>query len=152
MTVNCQLIVEFIELAENLYQTYCETTPEPNQLQPKQYQFTTSLTDTQRGKLYDLLVLNGFIPDSDKEGFIWAFGGVNDKYTSYSTKWIQQRNLAVYLIDNLCIDNGRLWAIGSQIFGIKNMAQIKQGYFSINKTGKPKGYEIIDKIITEAQK
>ncbi len=115
-------------------------------------QLQTKLNDTQRGKLFDLLVLNGFIPDKDKEGFIWAFGSTNDNYTSYSTKWLNQSNLAVYLIDNLCIDNGRLWAIGSSIFDIKNMAQIKQGYFSINKTSKPKGYELIDKIISEAQK
>jgi hypothetical protein len=56
------------------------------------------------------------------------------------------------LIDKLCNDNGKLWATGSRIFGIANMAQIKQGYFAINKTGKPKGYELIDKIISEAKK
>jgi hypothetical protein len=120
--------------------------------QPTTKQLKTNLTDTQRGKLFDLLVLHGFIPDKDKAGFIWAFGSVNDNYTSYSTEWQKQSNLAVYLIDNICIDNGKLWAIGSRIFGINNMAQIKQSYFSINRTGKPKGYELIDTIISEAQK
>lgn len=119
---------------------------------PIPYQFNTRLTDTQRGKLFDLLVSNGFIPNKDKAGFIWAFGGENDNYTSYSIKWLKTKNLGVYLIDKICIDNGRLWAIGSLIFGIKNMAQIKQQYFSINQTGKPKGYELIDTIILEAQK
>lgn len=117
----------------------------PNQLQ-------TKLTDIQRGKLFDLLVESGFIPDKDKEGFIWAFGGKNGNYTSYSTRWLNQKNLAVYLIDTLSIDKGRLWAIGSRIFSINNMAQIKENYFSTNKTGKPKRYELIDKIISEAQK
>ncbi|NDK08660.1 hypothetical protein EOM39_05475 [Candidatus Gracilibacteria bacterium] len=122
------------------------------QTKPILKQFNTSLTDTQRGKLFDLLVSNGFIPDKDKAGFIWAFGGENNNYTSYSIKWLKTKNLGVYLIDKICIDNGRLWAIGSLIFGIKNMAQIKQQYFSINQTGKPKGYELIDTIILEAQK
>jgi len=149
LIVNNNQIIDFIELAENLYKEYCKSTP--NQ-QSQTKQFKTNLTDKQLGKLFDLLVQNGFIPDKDKEGFIWAFGGKNDNYTSYSTEWLQQSNLAVYLIDNVCIDNGKLWAIGSRIFGINNMAQIKQGYFSINKTGKPKGYQLIDTIISEAQK
>lgn len=115
-------------------------------------QLKTKLTDTQRGKLFELLVLHGFIPDKDKEGFIWAFGGKNDNYTSYSTEWFKNKNLGVYLIDSICIDNGKLWAIGSRIFDIKNMAQIKQNYFSTNQTSKPKGHELIDTIISEAQK
>ena len=118
----------------------------------KKPRLQTKFNDTQRGKLFDLLVLNEFIPDKDKEGFIWAFGGVNDNYSSYSTEWLKNKNLGVYLIDSICIDNGKLWAIGSRIFDIKNMAQIKQNYFSINQTSKPKGHELIDKIILEAQK
>jgi hypothetical protein len=118
-------------------------------------QLKTNLTDPQRGKLFDLLVKNGFITDKDRDGFIWAFGGVNDKFTSYSTEWLKAKNLAVYLIDKLCYDptnSIHYWAIGTRIFGIKKMAQIKQGYFSINQTSKPKGFNLIDTIISEAQK
>jgi hypothetical protein len=127
------------------YKTETKETP-TNQLK-------TKLTDTQRGKLFELLVSGGFITDTtNREGFIWAFGGVNNEYTSISIEWLKAKNLAVYLIDEVCIDNGNLWAIGKRIFNIGNMAQIKQGYFSVNKMGKPKGFELIDDIITEAQK
>jgi hypothetical protein len=120
--------------------------------QPPAKKFETNLTDTQRGKLFDLLVDKGFIPNNDKEGFIWAFGGVNDKYTSYSTEWLKTKNLAVYLIDNLCPYTTNLWATGERIFGIADMAQKKNYYTGVNKTMKPKNYNIIDEIISEAKK
>ena len=59
----------------------------------------TNLTDTQRGLLFDLLVKDKFIPDNtDRDCFIWAFGGKNDKYTSFKTTWLVD---AVFLIDLL---------------------------------------------------
>ena len=149
-------LIRFSEIAENLYQTICETpgaVAEQSQ-DIKQYQFTNGLTDTQRGKLYDLLVLNKFIPESDKAGFIWAFGGKNDKYTSFKTEWRKAKNLAVYLIDKLCYDNtanSHFWAIGTRIFGIENMAQMKINYSDVNKMGKPRGFESIDIIINEIE-
>ena len=85
--VSCMRILDFSEVAENLYQKICEQEPEQKQIQSKTYQLQTKLTDTQRGTLFDLLVSNGFISDNDKEGFIWAFGGKNDNCTSYSTEW-----------------------------------------------------------------
>jgi hypothetical protein len=126
----------------------------------KPHQLQTKLTDTQRGKLFDLLVLHRFIPDKDKEGFIWAFGGVNDNYTSYSTEWLepQAKNLAVYLVDKLCINYESTWVIGERIFSnVKGMRQMKDRYQSNGKPKtpayqKPKGYELIDTIISEAQK
>lgn len=147
-------IIRFSELAEDLYKTVCETPGAiTGQSQgKKQYQFTNNLTDTQRGKLYDLLVLHKFIPESDKAGFIWAFGGKNDKYTNFKTKWLKAKSLAVYLIDQLCYDitaTTHFWAIGTRIFGIENMAQMKENYKSVNKTEKPRGYKTIDNIINE---
>jgi len=121
----------------------------PNQLQ-------TELTDIQRGKLFDLLVSNGFIPSTDREGFIWAFGGKNDNYSSYSTEWLKKDNLAVYMVDCLCFDenvkiqDSYLNRMG-KIFGIKNPRQTKKGYEN-NKNGTPDGYVLIDTIISEAQK
>ena len=145
-----ELITDFLALLEyynNLVEDFekGERTPPParNQLQ-------TKLTDEQRGKLFELLVENGFISDTtDKAGFIWAFGGKNDKCTTFSTKWLRTKNLAVYLIDKLCEIDMNLWAKSQRIFGINNMAQIKQNYFAINRTGKPKGYKLIDTIISE---
>lgn len=120
-------------------------------------QLQTKLTDDhQRGKLFELLVSNGFIPDNDKDGFIWAFGGVDDNCTTYSTEWLKKDNLAVYLVDCLCFDktvkiqDSYLNRAG-KIFGIMNPRQTKKGYEN-NKKGTPDGYELIDTIILEAQK
>lgn len=118
-------------------------------------QFITNLTSQQLSKLFDLLVSNGFIPNNDKAGFIWAFGGTNDNYSSYSTKWPKYKNLAVYLIDCLCGNQANLdfWEIGFQVFGIKGMAQMKNAYLGNKRTfGKPKGYQLIDKILLEVKK
>lgn len=119
-------------------------------------QLKTNLSDAERGKLYDLLVMNEFIPDKDKEGFIWAFGGLNDNYSSCSIEWLKKFNLAVYLIDCLCFDanvkiqENYLNKMG-KMFGVKNPLQIRNGYKN-NDIGKPNGYELIDEIILEAQK
>jgi len=138
--------------------------PEMQTKKTKHNQLPTKLTDTQRGKLFDLLVSNEFIPNKDKDGFIWAFGGVNDNYTSYSTEWLKTLNLSVYLIDKLCYDptaSTHFWAIGERIFlnvkGMRNQKQVYLGNGKQNKpndpaNGKPKGYELIDTIISEAQK
>ena len=92
LRVNCQQVVEFIELAENEYKRVFETTgttgatTKPNQLQ-------TELTVKQRGELYELLISNGFISGStDKEGFIWAFGGENEKQPGHwePIEWIDK--------------------------------------------------------------
>lgn len=127
--------------------------PEPaSRKQVSKNQFITKLTDLQRGKLFDLLVLHGFIPDNDKAGFIWVFGGKNDNYSSYSTDWGTPKNLGIYLVDCLCSGNYNFWSIGYRVFGIKGMAQSKNTYLSKNKNGKPKGYKIIDEIIAEVKK
>ena len=94
LIVNCQQIIEFVKMAENEYNRVCKTTattPEQNQV-ARQYQFTNDLTDEQRGKLFELLVEHGFISGStDKAGFIWAFGGKNEKPSNWEPiKWIDE--------------------------------------------------------------
>lgn len=160
LMVNSQQIVEFIMIAEDLYKEHCESKPtsEPN-TKAKPNQLQTKLTDdTQRGKLFDLLVSGGFIPNKGKEGFIWAFGGKNDNYTSYSTEWLEtnEKNLLVYLIDTLCFDKNRklqsnYLSIACKIFGFKEMKSKRNGYKN-NDIGKPFNYELIDTIISEARK
>lgn len=87
-----ELITDFLALLEyynNLVEDFekGERTPPParNQLQ-------TKLTDTQRGKLYELLVKNGFISGTtDKTGFIWAFGGESEKPNNWEPiEWIDK--------------------------------------------------------------
>lgn len=145
---NITLII-YKDIEKGKYYIFEEMQKEQNQLQ-------TKLNDTQRSKLFDLLVLHGFIPDKDKEGFIWAFGGVNDNYTSYSTDWLKKDNLVVYLVDCLCYDkNVRIQDSylnrAGKIFGIKNPNQMKRNYKD-NSNELPNGHELIDKIISEAQK
>ena len=124
--------------------------PEPKD---KTVQLKTNLTtDTQRGLLFDLLVKDEFIPDNtDRDGFIWAFGGENDKYTGFKIKWLKKKNLAVYLIDKLCYNDAQTiqdnyLSVGERIFGINNMAQIRNGYRN-NNVGNPLNPVLIDKII-----
>jgi len=133
---------------------------------PKSNQLPTNLTDIQLGKLYDSLVINGFIDqNTDKKGFIWAFGGENNEYNSFSMEWNDNKakNLAVYLIDRLCYDptaSTHLWSIGERIFSnVKGMRSQKNTYLGNGKqnkispaNGKPRGYEIIDSIILQVQK
>jgi len=133
---------------------------------PKSNQLPTNLSDLQRGKLYDSLIINGFInQNTDKNGFIWAFGGENKDYNSFSMEWneTKAKNLAVYLIDRLCYDptaSTHLWSIGEKIFtNVKGMRSQKNTYLGNGKqnkispaNGKPRGYEIIDSIILEVQK
>ena len=115
-------------------------------------QLPTNLTNEQRGLLFDLLVKYKFIPDTtNKEGFIWAFGGFDERYRNFTIKWLSDKNVAVYLIDMLCYDdNNKLQSnylsIGSKIFGIKNMAQLRNGYIN-NSIGVPYNSSQINEIL-----
>lgn len=55
------------------------------------HQLQTKLTDSQRGKLFDLLVADGFIPNTNKEGFIWAFGSEHPQPANWEQiEWIDK--------------------------------------------------------------
>lgn len=117
-------------------------------------QLKTKLTDTQLNTLANGLISNGFINEADKECFIWALGGKDDINTFTQIKWLKKKNLCVYLIDNIAYDAASLlhiWEIGSNIFDIQNMAQIKDRYLNNKKRDTPVNSEIIDKIITTAR-
>lgn len=66
-------------------------------------QLKTNLKDDkQRQLLYDLLVKDNFIPvETDKDGFKWVFGGMNNKYTSYKIKWLKNKQLLRELLTPL---------------------------------------------------
>lgn len=126
-------------------------------LKQNQNQLLTKLTDLQRERLYDLLVENEFIAETtDKKGFIWAFGGKNEEYTSFSIEWLKEKNLAVYLIDTLFYDKDRrlqsnYMSIACKMFGYKEMLSTRNGYKN-NEIGVPFNYEKIDTIIAKAKK
>lgn len=52
-------------------------------------QLKTNLTEPQRALLFNLLVKHGFIPDNNKDCFIWAFGKPVEQQPEqwYSVKW-----------------------------------------------------------------
>lgn len=59
--------------------------------EPPTKQFETSLTDTQRSKLFDLLLSRKYIaPSTNKESFIWAFGGKIQPSNWQPIKWIDK--------------------------------------------------------------
>lgn len=65
-------------------------------------QLKTKLTDTQRDLLYNLLIDDNFISgDTDRDGFIWAFGGENYKYTSFKITWLKNKQLLRELLEPL---------------------------------------------------
>lgn len=117
------------------------------------YRFKSNLNEIQILNLYKGLIENNCISQmTSQEEFLWIFGIDNLDVNGWRIEWLESKSLAVYFIDILYRDNYiaknlKIWSIGANVFGIKNMAQIKQSYFSTNSKGKPKGYELIDEII-----
>ena len=118
------------------------------------YRFKTNLTESKIQNLFEVLIDKECIsPQTSQDEFLWIFGVDNSKVDIGYIEWLKSKSMAVYFIDMLYAFNfltnfDKMWAIGSRVFGIKNMAQIKQNYISTNSSGKPKGYAIIDEIIS----
>ncbi|MGQ7867826.1 hypothetical protein [Sunxiuqinia sp. sy24] len=56
--------------------------------------FHTRLNNTQRNLLCELLVDSGFIPeDTDKDDFVWAFGGLNGNNLKSKITWLKNKQL-----------------------------------------------------------
>jgi len=112
----------------------------------------------QRGKLYDLLVSSNCIPATTlKTGFIWAFGGENSDFSTFTIKWEEKSNLLVYLIDKLCFDPKKTkqtnyFSIACKIFEVNDMSQAKNNYKNYSKSGKPLEHKLIDDIILNCKK
>ena len=118
------------------------------------YRFKTNLTESKIQSLYIKLIEKECISrQTSQDEFLWIFGVDNSKVDIGYIEWLESKSMAVYFIDmlynyNFLINIKRMWSIGSRVFGIKYMAQIKQNYISTNSSGKPKGYAIIDEIIS----
>jgi hypothetical protein len=118
------------------------------------YRFKTNLTESNILNLFEVLIDKECIsPQTSQDEFLWIFGVDNSKVDIGYIEWLKSKSMAVYFIDMLYAFNfltnfDKMWAIGCRVFGIKNMAQIKQNYISTNSSGKPKGYAIIDEIIS----
>ena len=62
-------------------------------------------------------------------------------------QWVAAVSLCAYFVDNYFSNHSNLWAIGENLFNVKNLAQLKDNYLRYNKTGKPKKHKIIDAIL-----
>ncbi len=64
--------------------------------------FHTRLNNTQRSLLFELLVDGGFIPkDTDKDDFIWVFGGMNGNNLKSKITWLKNKQLLRELLTPL---------------------------------------------------
>ena len=67
-------------------------------------------------------------------------------YTDKNNKWIGQKNLCAYFVDTFFKSQTNKWEIGKKIFGVMNLAQLKDLYEN-TKAGKPRNHKIIDDIL-----
>ena len=67
--------------------------------------------------------------------------------TKEPLKWIGAKNLCAYFVDNYFKTTTNKWEVGKELFGVANMAQLKDLYENSN-SGKPKNYKIIDRILS----
>ena len=100
-----------------------------------------------------LLYQEGYIEKGNHNVFINSFDGEGNPEGHNLVGWKGAKNHCTYLIDCL-IDEKIILDVKRDknveyIFGIKNPAQIRQAYWS-NKNQKPKGHEVIDRMIEVA--
>jgi hypothetical protein len=68
--------------------------------------------------------------------------------TKEPLKWVASVSLCAYFVDNYFTNHSNLWAIGEEMFQVKNLAQSKDNYLgNTNGDGKPRKYHIIDAIL-----
>ena len=103
--------------------------------------------------LRDYLLINSLIEFVDLDLFLRVFNGKELQNASNSkplVKWIGQKNLCPYLLDQLneyyFLERDNIDKKANYIFGIKNAAQLRIKYKS-NIKELPSNYQIIDKII-----
>jgi hypothetical protein len=102
-----------------------------------------------------LLYQEGYIEKGNHNIFFNSFDGEGNPEGHNLVGWKGAKNHCTYMIDCL-IDEKIILDVKRDknvkyIFGIKNPAQIRQAYWS-NKNKKPKGHEVIDKMIEVASK
>jgi len=112
----------------------------------------TSNPDIELPVIYSNLYKQGLIcPKTTQEQFINAFSN-KPASTITPITWIGQKNLLVYFLDSLykkekIPTHSQLWATAKICFtDVKHLAQLKENYFG-NKSGKPKGHEVIDLLL-----
>jgi hypothetical protein len=110
------------------------------------------LTEEKAEVLYNSLIKSRYIPEvTIKEAFLYVFAGGEMPSGYCGLKWLKTDRLCVYLIEMLFAESDTKltdWRAARE-FGINNPAQQRMGYAD-SDTGKPKGYEGIDKILRVA--
>ena len=103
--------------------------------------------------LRNQLLINNLIEFVPFNLFVKVFskyGLENTSYTKPIVKWIGQKNLCPYLLDQLdeyyFLERDNINKKANYIFGIKNAAELRVKY-NKNKDKLPTNYSIIDKIV-----
>ncbi len=66
--------------------------------------------------------------------------------TTEPRKWVGSVRLCAYFADKYFVGQTNKWEKTQQFFGVKNLAQQKDGYIN-SKSGKPRNHQIIDEIL-----
>lgn len=133
-----------------------KSAPEPQPSNGNCPRLKTKSPRLNRGQLealYGELIEGGYISYTEKDLFVWLFGGDIKPQQFTPIKWVKNKTLLVYLIDCICYDptvSFNYWKNAEMIFEQTHMAQSKNNYMSNKNTeGKPGGYKEIDSIISK---
>ena len=144
---HCRDVTEAYDNVKELIKEIKEKATEERQ------RLKTTFSQTQLEALCDFLKNREYIfKDTERELFVWLFGGDIEPQPFTPIKWEKNKTLLVYLIDNLCYEeavNFEFWKNAQMIFEVKHMAQSKHNYLKTKNThGKPRGHNEIDSIIS----
>lgn len=67
--------------------------------------------------------------------------------TNEPLKWVGSIRLCAYFVDEYYKEQTKKWEKAQRLFGVRNLAQQKDGYVNNKTSGKPKGYQVIDAIL-----
>ena len=110
--------------------------------------FESQLTDVQIIKLFDLLNKTYIQTELSNFQKIFKKEPLNDFKQIEKTKKFSNSLLAYFISELFQKDNpDNYWNIAEHCFNVNNLRQSYNNSYKINKTGKPKGFELIDEII-----
>ncbi len=143
------------ELAHINKKVFPQSAPTSNSRKPEPISYVWQGNPEGIETLYSQLIIGGYLPASTRiENFKALFAG-KQLNSITPLQWLKQKNLLVYLIDELYNMNKlpadtNYWSIAEACFtDTKNLKQIKINYLNNKNQSKPKGFEKIDIILEE---
>ena len=146
---------EVQKLLDELKKEIIETLSPKKSIEKKAFKFKgiygRIIEDKRLWILHEYLTKNELIEQVSKERFAAAFTGkIDSNIDEPPVKWIGQRNLCPYLLDQLdeklYIDRKSIHKKAEDVFGVYNAAQLRVKY-SNNKNGKPTNFLKVKEIM-----